>query len=48
MEKLIIQNGGKYSAELTKLCTHLICEISLILQLIILKIYIYVLIDNYG
>ncbi|XP_057532611.1 uncharacterized protein LOC130810527 [Amaranthus tricolor] len=27
MEKLIIQNGGKYSAELTKLCTHLICEI---------------------
>ncbi|XP_074262964.1 uncharacterized protein LOC141585822 isoform X2 [Silene latifolia] len=28
MEKLIIQNGGKYSAELTKLCTHLICEVS--------------------
>ncbi|XP_057249582.1 uncharacterized protein LOC104893213 isoform X1 [Beta vulgaris subsp. vulgaris] len=27
MEKLIIQNGGKYSAELTKLCTHLICEV---------------------
>lgn len=26
MEKLIVQNGGKYSAELTKQCTHLICE----------------------
>ncbi|KAG8363676.1 hypothetical protein BUALT_Bualt19G0047200 [Buddleja alternifolia] len=29
MEKLVIQNGGKYSAELTKKCTHLICDISL-------------------
>ncbi|WVY89503.1 hypothetical protein V8G54_035017 [Vigna mungo] len=28
MEKLILQNGGKYSAELTKNCTHLISEIS--------------------
>ena len=28
MEKLIIQNGGKYSAELTKKCTHLVCDIS--------------------
>ncbi|EOY16434.1 Topbp1, putative isoform 1 [Theobroma cacao] len=26
IEKLIIQNGGKYSAELTKKCTHLICD----------------------
>ncbi|XP_014502700.1 DNA topoisomerase 2-binding protein 1-A isoform X4 [Vigna radiata var. radiata] len=26
MEKLILQNGGKYSAELTKNCTHLISE----------------------
>ncbi|XP_015885769.3 uncharacterized protein LOC107421117 isoform X3 [Ziziphus jujuba] len=26
IEKLIIQNGGKYSAELTKKCTHLISE----------------------
>ncbi|XP_022896632.1 DNA topoisomerase 2-binding protein 1 isoform X2 [Olea europaea var. sylvestris] len=25
MEKLVVQNGGKYSAELTKRCTHLIC-----------------------
>lgn len=29
IEKLITQNGGKYSAELTKKCTHLICDISL-------------------
>ncbi|KAH9757178.1 transcription coactivator [Citrus sinensis] len=28
MEKLIVQNGGKYSPELTKKCTHLICDIS--------------------
>jgi hypothetical protein len=28
MEKVILQNGGKYSAELTKKCTHLICDIS--------------------
>ncbi|PON91555.1 BRCT domain containing protein [Trema orientale] len=28
MEKVIIQNGGKYSAELTKKCTHLISDIS--------------------
>jgi topoisomerase (DNA) II binding protein 1 len=28
IEKLIIQNGGKYSAELTKKCTHLISDIS--------------------
>ncbi|KAB2037420.1 hypothetical protein ES319_D03G073300v1 [Gossypium barbadense] len=27
IEKLIIQNGGKYSAELTKKCTHLICDV---------------------
>ncbi|XP_042045735.1 DNA topoisomerase 2-binding protein 1-A-like [Salvia splendens] len=26
MEKLIIQNGGIYSAELTKRCSHLICD----------------------
>lgn len=26
MEKLIVQNGGKYSPELTKKCTHLICD----------------------
>ncbi|XP_031281662.1 DNA topoisomerase 2-binding protein 1-A isoform X3 [Pistacia vera] len=26
IEKLIIQNGGKYSPELTKKCTHLICD----------------------
>ncbi|MQM03934.1 hypothetical protein Taro_036722 [Colocasia esculenta] len=28
MQKLIIQNGGKYSADLTKKCTHLISDIS--------------------
>lgn len=28
IEKLIIQNGGNYSAELTKKCTHLIADIS--------------------
>ncbi|KAK7275609.1 hypothetical protein RIF29_16728 [Crotalaria pallida] len=28
MGQLILQNGGKYSAELTKKCTHLISEIS--------------------
>lgn len=28
IEKLIIQNGGIYSAELTKKCTHLISDIS--------------------
>lgn len=28
ISKLITQNGGKYSAELTKKCTHLICDIS--------------------
>lgn len=28
IEKLIIENGGQYSAELTKKCTHLICDIS--------------------
>ncbi|KAM1022887.1 hypothetical protein ACFX13_044495 [Malus domestica] len=28
IEKLIIENGGKYSAELTKKCTHLISDIS--------------------
>lgn len=26
MEKVITENGGKYSAELTKKCTHLICD----------------------
>ncbi|KAG9159286.1 hypothetical protein Leryth_019890 [Lithospermum erythrorhizon] len=26
MEKLILQNGGKYSAELTRKCTHLVCD----------------------
>ncbi|XP_011091797.1 DNA topoisomerase 2-binding protein 1-A isoform X2 [Sesamum indicum] len=26
MEKLVMQNGGKYSAELTKRCTHLVCD----------------------
>ncbi|XP_065847986.1 uncharacterized protein [Euphorbia lathyris] len=26
IEKIITQNGGKYSAELTKTCTHLICD----------------------
>ncbi|XP_021598332.1 DNA topoisomerase 2-binding protein 1 isoform X2 [Manihot esculenta] len=26
IEKIITQNGGKYSAELTKKCTHLICD----------------------
>ncbi|XP_052203477.1 uncharacterized protein LOC127808852 [Diospyros lotus] len=26
VEKLVVQNGGKYSAELTKKCTHLICQ----------------------
>lgn len=26
IEKLIIENGGQYSAELTKKCTHLICD----------------------
>lgn len=31
IEKLIIQNGGKYSPELTKKCTHLICDISFLL-----------------
>ena len=31
MEKIIIQNGGKYSAELTKNCTHLISDISFFL-----------------
>ncbi|CAA0827245.1 transcription coactivators [Striga hermonthica] len=28
MEKLVMQNGGKYSAELTKRCSHLVCDIS--------------------
>lgn len=28
MEKLISENGGRYSAELTKRCTHLIADIS--------------------
>ncbi|KAK4780167.1 hypothetical protein SAY87_016273 [Trapa incisa] len=28
MQKHIVENGGKYSAELTKKCTHLIAEIS--------------------
>ncbi|KAJ9146216.1 hypothetical protein P3X46_028510 [Hevea brasiliensis] len=28
IERIITQNGGKYSAELTKKCTHLICDIS--------------------
>ncbi|XP_047329288.1 DNA topoisomerase 2-binding protein 1 [Impatiens glandulifera] len=27
MEKLVLENGGKYSAELTKSCTHLICDV---------------------
>ncbi|XP_073142139.1 uncharacterized protein [Henckelia pumila] len=26
IEKLVIQNNGKYSAELTKKCTHLVCD----------------------
>ncbi|WCJ44425.1 transcription coactivators [Euphorbia peplus] len=30
IEKTITQNGGKYSAELTKACTHLICDISIL------------------
>ncbi|KAL6208329.1 hypothetical protein ACLB2K_019280 [Fragaria x ananassa] len=28
IEKLVIENGGQYSGELTKKCTHLICDIS--------------------
>ncbi|KAM3358278.1 DNA topoisomerase 2-binding protein 1 isoform X1 [Capsicum galapagoense] len=28
MERIILQNGGKYSPELTKKCSHLICDIS--------------------
>ncbi|KAJ4965475.1 hypothetical protein NE237_017324 [Protea cynaroides] len=28
LEKLVIQNGGKYSADLTKNCTHLVADIS--------------------
>ncbi|KAE8637416.1 hypothetical protein CSA_021602 [Cucumis sativus] len=28
MAKLILQNGGRYSADLTRKCTHLICDIS--------------------
>ena len=28
MKVLVIQNGGKYSADLTKKCTHLISDIS--------------------
>lgn len=28
VEKLVVQNGGIYSAELTKRCSHLICDIS--------------------
>lgn len=28
IEKLITQNGGTYSADLTKMCTHLISDIS--------------------
>lgn len=31
MEKTITQNGGKYSAELTKKCTHLISDISFLM-----------------
>lgn len=27
MEKLVIQHGGKYSAELNKKCTHLVCDV---------------------
>lgn len=34
IEKLLIQNGGKYSPELTKKCTHLICDISYMLFLV--------------
>ena len=28
VEILITENGGQYSGELTKKCTHLICDIS--------------------
>lgn len=28
MANIVVQNGGKYSAELTKKCTHLVCDIS--------------------
>lgn len=28
IEKLIVQNGGRYSADLTKKCTHLVSDIS--------------------
>lgn len=35
MEKLIIQNGGIYSAELTKRCSHLICDISCLVVLFV-------------
>ncbi|ONK57609.1 uncharacterized protein A4U43_C09F2240 [Asparagus officinalis] len=30
IEKLIVQNGGRYSADLTKKCTHLVSDISFI------------------
>lgn len=28
MEKFIVENGGHYSADLTKKCTHLVSDIS--------------------
>ncbi|KAK6121566.1 hypothetical protein DH2020_044686 [Rehmannia glutinosa] len=35
VEKLVMQNGGKYSAELTKRCTHLVCDISFVFSLLL-------------
>ncbi|RAL48803.1 hypothetical protein DM860_001123 [Cuscuta australis] len=35
VESIVIQNGGKYSPELTKSCTHLICDISFLYALFI-------------
>ncbi|KAH6769080.1 hypothetical protein C2S51_014416 [Perilla frutescens var. frutescens] len=36
VENLVVQNGGIYSAELTKRCSHLICDISLVFSSLIL------------
>ncbi|KAL6548810.1 hypothetical protein OROHE_008655 [Orobanche hederae] len=34
MENLVKQNGGKYTAELSKRCTHLVCDISFVFFLL--------------
>nr|KAJ0226607.1 hypothetical protein LSAT_V11C100004660 [Lactuca sativa] len=36
IKKIVLQNGGKYSAELIEKSTHLVCDISLIIYIILL------------